>query len=84
MGNLCGLFPYPSQYNGTLRFYDAFSRILVQIRTDLGQKALNVMHIHISGINYGPKGEKNHLPMLESDFLFKECLQALKAFNAGG
>ncbi len=28
------------------------------------------MHIHLSGIEYGPKGEKNHLAARESGFGF--------------
>lgn len=73
-----------ARYNGALKSYDDFARILDEMGSALGQRALDDMHIHISGINYGPKGEKNHLPMIESDFLYKECLQALKAFNVGG
>jgi deoxyribonuclease-4 len=42
------------------------------------------MHIHISGINYGPKGEKNHLPLKESDFKYADCIRALKDFNVKG
>lgn len=42
------------------------------------------MHVHLSGIEYGPKGEKKHLTMVEIDFLYKDCLAALKTYNAGG
>ena len=27
----------------------------------LGDQSMQELHIHLSGINYGPKGEKNHL-----------------------
>lgn len=73
-----------ARYNGSLKSYDDFARILDEIGTNLGQSALDDMHIHISGINYGLKGEKNHLPMVESDFLYKDCLKALKAYKVGG
>jgi deoxyribonuclease-4 len=33
----------------------------------LGKKALKRLHIHLSGIEYGPKGEKNHLALTKSD-----------------
>ena len=42
------------------------------------------MHIHLSGINYGPKGEKNHLPFEESDFNYNACMKAFKDFNIKG
>lgn len=73
-----------ARYNGILKTYDDFARILEQIGEGLGQSALEDLHLHLSGIHYGPKGEKNHLPFEESDFQYKACLQALKAFHAGG
>ncbi len=73
-----------ARYQGSLKHYDDFSAILEKIGNELGDDTLKDMHMHISGINYGLKGEKNHLPMLDSDFLYKECLKALKAFNVEG
>lgn len=70
--------------NGCLKTYDDFAAILQYVKNKLGEDALNDLHIHMSGINYGPKGEKNHLPFEESDFLYKECLEALKNFNVKG
>jgi deoxyribonuclease-4 len=34
----------------------------------LGKGALQRLHIHMSGIKYGDKGEKAHLPLQDSDF----------------
>ena len=42
------------------------------------------LHIHISGIEYGPKGEKRHLPLEQSDFDYTACLTALKDHGAAG
>ena len=42
------------------------------------------MHIHLSGIAYGPKGEKNHLTLEESDMNYKELVSAWKEFKIGG
>ena len=42
------------------------------------------MHIHLSGIDYTPKGEKEHLPILESDFDLDGLLQALFDIGAEG
>lgn len=50
----------------------------------LGKTALLNMHLHFSGIAYGPKGEKHHLPMNESDARWKEFLTVLKKRKIGG
>ena len=42
------------------------------------------MHMHITGIAYGPKGEKNHLNLKESDLKYEELLKALKDFKVKG
>jgi deoxyribonuclease IV len=70
--------------NGSLKNYEDFCRILLLVEEKLGISALEDMHIHMAGINYGEKGEKNHLPFEESDFNYKACLRALKDFNVKG
>jgi len=42
------------------------------------------MHIHISGIAYGQKGEKSHLNLKESDLRYTELLKALKDYSVRG
>jgi deoxyribonuclease IV len=69
---------------GALRTYEDFATILQYIADKLGQAALEDMHIHISGIEYGPKGEKQHLPLKKSDFNYKACLKALRDFAVKG
>ncbi len=69
---------------GALKEYDDFARILYKIGEGLGEKALKDMHIHISGINYGDKGELNHLILEESDFNYKACLKALVDYEVKG
>ena len=64
--------------------YPEFASILEQIREKLDQSALNNMHIHISGIAYGKKGEIRHLNLKESDFKYMELLRALKDFSVKG
>ncbi len=73
-----------ARYNGALKEYDDFAKILSHIGDNLGQEALDDMHIHISGINYGPKGEKNHLPFEESDFNYNACMKAFRDFDIKG
>ncbi|HLD42812.1 MAG TPA: TIM barrel protein [Candidatus Nanoarchaeia archaeon] len=63
-----------------------FKEALTEIEKGLGREALSSMHIHLSGMHYGPKGERNHLNMKDEDnhFTYKAVLQALKEFNAAG
>lgn len=73
-----------ARYNGSLKDYEDFAKILDYIGTELGEAALKDMHIHMSGINYGLKGEKNHLPFEESDFNYKACIKAFSKFDIKG
>jgi deoxyribonuclease-4 len=70
--------------NGGLKNYDDFARILKCVLDNLGRSALEDMHIHIGGIKYSQKGEINHIPLMESDFNFRDCLRALKDFSVLG
>jgi len=69
---------------GKFNSYPEFEAILLQIRQRLGDEALANMHIHVSGINYSQKGERNHLNLEESDLQYKELLRALKDYNVEG
>jgi len=42
------------------------------------------MHIHVSGIEYGPRGERRHLMLTDSDFNYVEFLSALKDWGVKG
>jgi len=64
--------------------YPEFVSLLQQIEEQLGRSALDDMHIHLSGINYGPKGERNHLNLNESDMNYPELLQVLKDYEVKG
>lgn len=70
--------------NGGLKNYDDFAGILRYVLDHLGRAALEDLHIHMGGIVYGSKGEKNHVPLTESDFNFRECLHAFKDFGVRG
>ena len=50
----------------------------------LGKKALKRLSCHLSGIEYTEKGERNHLPIQESDFDLEALLRALWDFKCGG
>lgn len=69
---------------GAYNSYSEFASVLQFLNDELGERALQSMHMHVSGIAYGAKGEKNHLNLQESDFQYRELLQALKDYRAGG
>lgn len=47
-------------------------------------KFLKRLHMHVSGINYSAKGERNHLNMKESDFNYIAMLEALEKNDVKG
>jgi len=63
---------------------DEFKEILTYVEKKLGRLALNNMHIHLSGINYSEKGERNHLTLEESDMNYKDLLKVWKEFKIKG
>jgi len=69
---------------GKFNSYAEFASILEQIESQLGRAALDNMHIHVSGIAYGAKGEIKHLNLKESDFDYVSLAKALKDFNVNG
>jgi deoxyribonuclease-4 len=70
--------------NGTMNTYDEWSKLLEVYGRELGEKALKRLHIHLSGIEYGPKGEKNHLTLADADLDMKALFKALKEFGCAG
>lgn len=75
---------FHARTNGKYNTYKEFAGILEVIEKKLGKKALENMHMHITGIAYGPKGEKNHLNLKESDLRYEELIKALKDFKVKG
>ncbi len=69
---------------GEFNSYQEFVAILQRVKERLGKAALDDMHIHVSGIAYGKKGETKHLNLKESDFQYAELLKALKDYDARG
>jgi len=69
---------------GGFNSYHEFASILEQLKERLGRAALDNMHVHVSGIAYGGKGEIKHLNLKESDLQYVELLKALKDYEAKG
>ncbi|MEW5870484.1 MAG: TIM barrel protein [Chloroflexota bacterium] len=70
--------------DGSMNTYSEWARLLEAYGNALGSQALQELHIHLSGIEYSSKGEKNHLPIEEADLDLKALLRALRDFGCGG
>jgi deoxyribonuclease-4 len=70
--------------DGTVNTVKEWTQILEAYQASLGKEALKNLHIHLSGIEYGPKGEKNHLALGESDLKINFLFQVLKDFGCAG
>jgi deoxyribonuclease-4 len=70
--------------DGSFNSYGEFRAALQLIKDGLGKRGLQSLHIHLSGIEYGPKGERKHLPLKESDLKYKALFQALVDSGASG
>ncbi len=70
--------------DGSMNTYDEWARTLEAYGTALGDTALKRLHIHLSGIRYTSKGEKEHLPLDESDLDLEAIFQALHDFHCAG
>jgi deoxyribonuclease-4 len=70
--------------DGTMNTVREWTRLLEAYQASLGREALKRLHIHLSGIEYGPKGEKNHLPLKESDLKLKALFEVLRDFGCAG
>ena len=80
----CVDFAHWHARGGEFNSYPEFTAVLEKIKTRLGRQSLDNMHIHFSGINYGARGEKNHLNFEDADLNYKELLQALKDYDVKG
>jgi deoxyribonuclease-4 len=70
--------------NGKYNTQDEWRTVLTDVENALGKKGLQEMHIHVSGIAYGEKGEKHHLMLDESDLKYPDLLKVWKEFKLGG
>jgi deoxyribonuclease-4 len=70
--------------DGSMNKYEKWVECLDQYAKALGKDALQRLHIHLSGIEYGQKGERNHLPLDKADIDFIAIFRALKEFGCKG
>jgi deoxyribonuclease-4 len=70
--------------DGSMNTYDEWSRALELYANALGEATLKDLHCHLSGIEYSAKGEREHLPLEESDLDMQAIFRALNEFNCAG
>jgi deoxyribonuclease-4 len=70
--------------DGTMNTFEEWDKLLADYGKALGAKALKNLSCHLSGIAYTEKGEKNHLPMTESDFDLEALFKALHKHGCAG
>ncbi|HLA08706.1 MAG TPA: TIM barrel protein [Anaerolineales bacterium] len=70
--------------DGTMNTVKEWTKILEEYQATLGKEALKNLHIHLSGIEYGPKGEKKHLALGESDLKLNFLFEVLRDFKCAG
>lgn len=70
--------------DGSMNSYEEWIRVLNDYAKAIGEEALQRLHIHLSGIEYSTKGERNHLPIQESDFNVRALFTALRDRGCAG
>ncbi len=69
---------------GTINTYESFSKVLEYVESRLGSQALKNSHIHMSGIEYGDRGEIRHLNLRESRINYQDIIKVIKDFKVSG
>jgi deoxyribonuclease IV len=70
--------------NGAVNSAAEWHEMLDAYEGVLGKKSLKTMHLHFSGIAYGPKGEKHHLTFEECDAPWRDFVRVLHERGVGG
>jgi deoxyribonuclease-4 len=69
---------------GACNSTEEFQSVLGAIREGLGVRELHGVHMHVSGIEFGPSGEKQHVDIEDSDFNWRDLLRVLKDSGISG
>ena len=70
--------------DGSMNSLDEWRKALDDYAKALGEESLQRLHIHMSGIQYSEKGEREHLPIAESDFNLPALFEALHERGCSG
>lgn len=74
----CMDFSHLYARTGKYNTYEEMNEVIGQLKTELGEEAVNNMHIHVSGISSNSKGDLKHLNLEKSKFNWQDMLKALK------
>ena len=80
----CMDFSHLYARTGSVNDYKGFCETLETLKSELGPKSLEEMHIHISGISSNSKGDLKHLNLEKSKFNWKDLMKALKDMDCRG
>jgi len=70
---------------GQFNSYEEWCAVLDRLARGIKNKnVLERMHMHLSGIEFGPRGEKRHIPLSTCELRYKELMQALKQAGVAG
>ncbi len=70
--------------DGSMNTYAEWMKVLDAYAKALGSQTLKKMHIHLSGIEYSAKGERNHLVLAEADLDLPGLYKALREYQCEG
>jgi len=70
--------------DGSLNSKIEWLDVLTVYANSIGKESLSHLHIHLSGIEYSEKGERNHLTLAQSDFNLRGLFEALHDMNCSG
>jgi deoxyribonuclease-4 len=70
--------------DGSMNTYEEWTAALDRYAGALGVDSLQQLHIHCSGIEYGLRGERRHLRLIDSDLDLVVLLRALADRGCGG
>jgi deoxyribonuclease IV len=80
----CVDFAHLHARGGAINSPAEWQGVLEAMRAALGADSLMRMHIHLSGIHYSEKGERNHLPFQKADLKYEQLLGTLKDAGCRG
>jgi deoxyribonuclease IV len=75
---------YVARDAGEHNDYAGFKAALGAVKKGLGAAALKSLHLHVSGIEWGPRGEKRHLRLAEGAFDWEALVRALVDMAVSG
>ena len=70
--------------DGSMNTYQEWALLLESYGKLLGVEAYSDLHVHLSGIQYGPKGEQEHLMIVDADLDIEALFEALRDFRCRG